>query len=43
MNTRLDPKLRRKNIMLAVTLGGFALVVLVYSMSAIWPHVDIFK
>ena len=43
MNTKLDPKVRRKNIMLALGLGGFALLVLVYSMSAIWPHVDIFK
>lgn len=43
MKTRQDPRVRRNNILLALLLGGFALLVLFYSMSAIWPHIDIFR
>ncbi len=40
---RENPRLRRRNLLLAWLLGIFAVLVMLYSMRFIWPHVDIFS
>ncbi len=40
---RENPRLRRRNLLLAWLLGIFAVLVMLYSIRFIWPHVDIFS
>lgn len=36
-------KKRKANIILASILGAFVLLVMIYGMRYVWPHVDIFS